>query len=301
MKKNYKMHVFAFVTILIWGSAFPFTRIIGDQFSSYTLACVRCVVPAVFLLLLGKSFALKKPFCKTDLLWFAITGMGAYSACSLFFNLGLETLTSSTASMVTSIAPVLTAIGVWKIYGEKIRPVGWLCICAAFAGVCILLLWQGSLSGGIGILWEALYAVVFAVYNVICRKLGEKGYSPMDIVTWSAVFGAVEMLAFVPATVSDFCEATVPAALAVLYIGLFPAGLAYIFWNRALDMAENTSTVSNWLFVIPLVASVLGFVLLREVPDMGTIIGGIVIIASVVVFSLKGVPGSKQLDAEKNE
>ena len=150
-------------------------------------------------------------------------------------------------------------------------------------------------------MWEALYAVVFAVYNVICRKLGEKGYSPMDIVTWSAVFGAIEMLAFVPATVSDFCEATVPAALAVLYIGLFPAGLAYIFWNRALDMAENTSTVSNWLFVIPLVASVLGFVLLREVPDMGTIIGGVIIIVSVVVFSLKGVPGSKPAETEKNE
>ena len=48
-------------------------------------------------------------------------------------------------------------------------------------------------------------------------------------------------------------------------------------------------------------ASVLGFIMLTEVPDMGTIIGGVIIIASVVVFSLKGVPGSKQLDAEKNE
>ncbi len=293
MKKNYTIHIFAFLTILIWGSAFPFTRIINGQFSSYTLACVRCVVPAVLLLLMGKTFGLKKPFCKRDILWFILTGAGAYSANSLFFNLGLESLTSSTASMVTSIAPILTAIGVWKIYNEKIRPVGWICIAAAFVGVSILLLWQGGLSGGIGILWEAFYAIVFASYNVICRKLGDKGYSPMDIVTWSAVFGAIEMLAFVPDTIADFSAATLPAALAVLYVGLFPACFAYIFWNRALDMAENTSTVSNWLFVIPLVASVLGFVMLREIPDAGTIIGGIVIIASVIVFSLKGVSGDK--------
>ena len=45
----------------------------------------------------------------------------------------------------------------------------------------------------------------------------------------------------------------------------------------------------------------LGFVLLREVPDMGTIIGGVIIIVSVVVFSLKGVPGSKPAETEKNE
>lgn len=289
MKTNYKIHIYAFLTIFVWGSAFPFTRIIGDQFSAYTLACVRCFVPALFLLLMGKAFGLKKPFCKKDLLWFALAGMGAYSVCSLFFNLGLETLTSSTASMVAALAPVLTAVGVWKIYGENIKPVGWACIGAAFAGVSILLFWQGGMSAGIGILFEALYAAVFAGYNIISRRLGEKGYSPMDIVTWSAVFGALEMIAFVPATIFDFGAATTPAILAVLYVGMFPACFSYVLWNRALSMAPNTSTVSNWLFVIPLVASVLGFVMLKEIPDMGTVIGGIIIIAGVIVFSLKGV------------
>lgn len=299
MKSNCKIHIFACLTIIIWGSAFPFTRVIGDQFSSATLACVRCLVPALLLLLMGKAFGLKKPAAKIDILWFALAGLGAFSGCSLFFNLGLETLTSSTASMVASIAPVLTAIGVWSIYKERISLTGWICIAAAFAGVCVILFWQGGLSGGIGILWEAMYTLVFASYNVISRKLGSKGYSPMDIVTWSAVLGAVEMLAFVPATVSDFATATMPEALAALYIGAFPACLAYVLWNLALGMTRNTSTVSNWLFLIPLVASILGFLLLREVPDMGTIIGGIIIIAAVIVFSMKGVPDSNNQERIK--
>lgn len=55
-------------------------------------------------------------------------------------------------------------------------------------------------------------------------------------------------------------------------------------------MAERTSIVTNYLFINPLIAAVIGFLLLGEIPDMGTFIGGAIIIISVVVFTLKGDP-----------
>ena len=292
--KQANVHFFAFLTILIWGSGFPFTRVIDGALSSYSIACIRCVLPAIVLLLLRKQLKVGKIKNKFDIVLFAIAGLGAYSANSLFFSLGLETLPSATASMVTSIAPILTSIGAWKLYGEKIKPIGWLCIATAFIGVGILLLWNGELAFGIGILWEGLYAIVFAVYNLLSNNFAGKGYKPMEIITYSAVFGAIEMIPFLPGTVTQVMAASTPAILAAVYLGLFPACIAYVFWNCALDKTNNTSAVTNWLFVNPLVAAILGFIMLREIPDMGTFIGGIIIIVSVIVFSTKGIPIEKE-------
>ena len=38
----------------------------------------------------------------------------------------------------------------------------------------------------------------------------------------------------------------------------------------------------------PLVATIIGFLMLKEMPDAGTYIGGVIIIISVVLFSMKG-------------
>ena len=52
-----------------------------------------------------------------------------------------------------------------------------------------------------------LCALVFAAYNVLNRMLTEKGYTAMEIATWSAVFGAIEMLGFLPGTIYEVAAA----------------------------------------------------------------------------------------------
>lgn len=213
-----------------------------------------------------------------------------FSVYFILFNLGLETLSSATGSIITAACPILTAIAVFKLYGEKINVIGWISILCAFGGVAVLLLWNGVLSINIGILWMFLCACVFAGYNVLNRKFSEMGYTAMEVVTYSAVFGAVQMLVFLPQTISDIAGADFASNLAALYLGVMPSAVAYYFWSKAIVLAERTSEVTNYLFVNPLVAAIIGFLLLREIPDPGTFIGGIIIIGSVVVFSLKGNP-----------
>ena len=122
--------------------------------------------------------------------------------------------------------------------------------------------------------------------------LTEKGYTAMEIATWSAVFGAVEMLGFLPGTIQEVTSAAAGANMAALYLGVFPSALAYYLWSKSISLAERTSEVTNYLFINPLIATVIALILLHEVPDMGTFIGGIVIIISVIIFSTKGNPDS---------
>lgn len=79
-----------------------------------------------------------------------------------------------------------------------------------------------------------------------------------------------------------------PATWPAIYLGVMPSAIAYYFWSKALVLAERTSEVTNYLFVNPLMAAIIGFIMLRETPDIGTYIGGIVIILSVIIFNFKG-------------
>ena len=78
--------------------------------------------------------------------------------------------------------------------------------------------------------------------------------------------------------------------LSAVYLGVIAGAAAYYLWGKALVLAERTSEVTNYLFINPLIAAIIGFLMLREMPGMGTLIGGIIIIVSVVTFSKKGSP-----------
>lgn len=290
MNNKLSMHFMALGTVVLWGSAFPFTKVIGDEITAYPLAAMRCIIAAVILVIIGKAAGIRKPFSKNDLGWFFLSGMFGFSLFFIFMNMGIATLTSATSSIVSSSSPIMTAILVCIIYKERINLIGWLSIAGAFAGVLILILWNGVISINTGIIWMFLSACVFAGYNVLGRLFTAKGYTGLEVVCYSAIFGGIQMLAFVPSCITQIAAASAGANIAMIYLGVMPTGLAYYFWNKAIGMARRTNDVANYTFLTPFVASVIGFVLLAEVPDISTLIGGAVIIISVILFGTKGNP-----------
>ena len=107
---------------------------------------------------------------------------------------------------------------------------------------------------------------------------------------YGAICASIIMIFFLPQSVCELAKADAPAVLSVIYLGLLPTGVSYILWSKAIELSERTSEVTNYIFVTPLLSTVMGFMMLREVPDMATIIGGIIIIIGVVTFSMKGTP-----------
>ena len=105
---------------------------------------------------------------------------------------------------------------------------------------------------------------------------------------WGSIFGAIQMLMFLPGTIQDVADASLVSNLSTLYLGIMPSAVAYYSWGKAISMAEQTSEATNYQFINPLLATIIGLIMLHEVPDAGTFIGGAIIIISVIVFSLKG-------------
>lgn len=66
-------------------------------------------------------------------------------------NKGLTTLSSSTVSVIMAFAPILTSVLSVIFLKEKINLYGWICIFVSFAGIAVLMLWEGVLSVNEGV------------------------------------------------------------------------------------------------------------------------------------------------------
>jgi drug/metabolite transporter (DMT)-like permease len=71
--------------------------------------------------------------------------------------------------------------------------------------------------------------------------------------------------------------------LSAAYIGLFEMGLAFLCWSQALRLAENTSRVSNLIFLSPFLSLILIHFILGEPIYSTTYLGLSVIVAGLLL------------------
>ena len=180
----------------------------------------------------------------------------------------------------------MTSVVSTFLYNEKIKLLGWISILIEFVGIIVLSLWQGTLSFNFGIVWTLCAAIVFCIYNIYQRKLSSLGYQPNEIVTYSMICGTILLLFFLPKGITELTTASFSQIGVLLLLGIFSSGIAYVLWGKALSIAEKTSDVTNFMFVTPLLSTILGFLFLKEIPSMGTLIGGVMILIGLVLFQL---------------
>ena len=99
------------------------------------------------------------------------------------------------------------------------------------------------------------------------------------------VAGTVMSLPLLPWGWHDMIAASASAWGSALYLALLPSAVGFVLWGYAvanLPMATSTSL----LYLVPAFAVLIGFVWLGEVPLVGELLGGVVVITGVVVVSL---------------
>lgn len=281
-----KLTFFALSTTFLWGSAFPISKIAQEHFTTASLSFLRCSIASIFLLTLAFVFKSQLPRRK-DVWLFALGGATGFTTYMLCFNTGLLTLTSATSSVVIALTPIITPIGAMFIYGEKLRFRSWLCIFSAFIGVMILLLWEGFLSINIGVLWSMGSVFSFCTYNLISRALLSRGYTSLETATYSMFFGAIFLSFSISNSILEIKTATISQISALLYLSILCSACAYLLWGKAMTYAEKTSEVMIYMFSTSFISTILGFIILKEMPNMGTFIGGIIIVGSMTIFQLQ--------------
>ena len=93
---------------------------------------------------------------------------------------------------------------------------------------------------------------------------------------------------FAPSAISEMRQAPAIQFFYIAVLGIFSSAIAYVAWSKAFSKADTATQVSNYMFITPLLTSLLGFLLANESPDAPTIIGGAVILSGVLLFHYGG-------------
>ena len=280
---------YSLFTIFLWASAYPLTKIAQTHFTPIPISFIRSFIAGFFMLAIGRMHGMQLPQKKHIPLFLASGALG-YVIYTVAMNIGLMTLPSATCSLLVATSPIMTAIIASKVYNEKINLVSWIAIFIAFAGVAILLLWDsgGQFTIDAAMLWMLLSAASWAGYNIMTRKLVALGYTSAQITCFSMIAAAFWLCFWSADGFRETYTAEWIHILALLYLAIISNALGCILWGKAMAYAEKTSEVANFMFLSPLLSALMSFILLREVPGMGTFIGGAVIIGGLLLFNLKG-------------
>ena len=281
MKKSY--HFYAIITIIFWALAFVFTRLGLQYFDVYSLSFLRYLAASITLLVIICFIKINRPK-KEDLFSFILSGALGFFLYVILFNKGTALVSASTSSIIIATVPVFTALLATFFYKERLKIYQWLAIGIEFMGILVLTLMNGSFSINEGVLWLLIAALCLASYNILQRKL-TKTYSALQASTYSIFFATIMLCIFLPGSINKAIHAPLIQMLYVLILGVFSSAIAYIAWAKAISLAEKTTYVSNYMFVTPFLTTILGFIMINEIPDKATILGGIIILSGLFIFN----------------
>lgn len=275
-------HPYALTTIVCWALAFALTRISLRHFTALPIGFMRYGIASAVLVYIVFKYKISRPRI-ADLPYFILSGLTGYFIYVTAFNIGSITVNASTSSIMIATAPIMTAFMARIVYKEKLSWVQWAAIFVEFAGIVLLTSLKGGFVANEGILWLLLAAFSFCIYNLTQRKLVRR-YTGLQSSAYSIFAGTIMLSIFMPEAAVQLWHAPMIAVVCVAIMGVFSSALAYVSWSKALERAGGVTSVSNYLFLSPLLSTIFGFVIAKEVPDFATMAGGTVIMAGLFLF-----------------
>ncbi len=198
------------------------------------------------------------------------------------FILGLDRTRAGTASVLLAGTPIITALLSAGLGHERVGWKAWVGASATMGGM-LLVVGTGASEGGAltGDLLLIGSSFAWAGYTVGSRSMVAR-YGPLPVTAWTLGVGtAGVVLIGIPDLVRTDLGALPPGAwLSVAYAGALSIGVAYQIWYYGVRHLGNTRTAvySN---LVPVVALLVAWIWLNEIPSARQVAGAAVIIAGV--------------------
>ena len=273
----------AFIAIFFWATAFVLTKVVLKEVDVTTLGVLRYFFASIIVIFILIKQKISLPKLK-DILAFVFAGFSGYAGYIVFFNMATLLSSPSTLSVINALAPAITAIVAYFIFNEKIKIIGWISMGISFCGILILTFWNGTLTVNKGVIYMLIGCVLLSLYNISQRYLTKK-YSSFDVSMYSMLIGGILLVVYSPSSVRNIFSISFNSLILIIYMSVFPSIISYFFWTKAFEIAKHTTEVTSFMFVTPVLATLMGIIILGDIPKLSTLIGGVVIILGMIIFN----------------
>jgi drug/metabolite transporter (DMT)-like permease len=265
---------------LTWGASFLFIDVGLEHFAPVLVAFGRVAFGALTLSMLP---GVRRPVPRSEwplIVAMAVTWMAIPFTC---FAIAQQWIDSSLAGMINAATPLfvaLVAAGAVRQLPSRMQAIGLVVGFTGVVAVSLPSIGEGSSALGVGLVLLAALLYGFA-FNIAAPLQRRHGALP---VIWRAQLVAVVLMlpaAIVGATQSSFGW---DSLLAVAALGSLGTALAF-FWFTTLIGRVGSTRGSVAIYLVPIVAILLGAALLDETIHAAALLGTALVLAGAYITS----------------
>ncbi len=288
MKRSIANMLLVFVTI-IWGGGFIATSAALDCFDPFYVLMIRFVGSAVLSLLL--AFSSLKDVDHRTLLKGSIAGIFLFFAFA-FQTFGIQTTTASKNAFLTATNVIFVPYICWMIFHKKPSVCQGAASVMCVIGIALLTLKGNEISFGKGDFYSLICAVFFACH-IISLDWATKGENVLVINAMQMIIAAILSTLCAMLFGSAPISVDMQAIMSAFYLIAISTCLAFLLQTVA-QKYTSASSASLILSMEALFATIFSFLLLHESISFFMIIGGALILSSIVLVEYRKPVGIRQ-------
>lgn len=280
-------YLFVFLASLLWASTAAVTKLLLVDLNNLQVLFFSTLFASISLLIISFAqgkFAMIKTYSLKDYAIFALMGFIGVFLYRFFLQAALLLMPAQEAFIVNYAWPIMVVLFAWVILKEQMTWRKVLGLLLSFIGVVIVIT-KGNFSvlnfSVGGVLLALAGAVVYGFYSVLGKKqIYEKFTSTTFFYIFSFAYSVIALLLF-----SNIPALSLNQLGGLLWLGIFPSGLAFVFWLLALKHGD-TVKISNLIFMTPFLSLIYIYFLLGEKILISSIIGLVVIVVGILIQSV---------------
>ena len=284
---NNKLAIFLIITSVFFGTVMlSFLKIAQEDVNVYVAGFFRFFLGLVIILpyiIKNKDAVLKTTHLKQHFLR-AILGLPAM----LIYFSALVLLPIEKLTAISFIVPLIVTILAVFFLGEKIYIYRTLALMLGFSGMLVIIR-PGFVDISIGVYMVLFSALLWSINIIITKKIS-KDDSAITILAYQSIF--MSLLSFF--IVLFFWEMPSLKTFIYLILAAMCGTVLHLTLNHAFKLVDVSMT-QPYSFLNLVFASIIGYFVFDEMPDLYTWIGALIIFTGVLIISYREMKLDKDI------